>query len=85
MKGYEPKLDRALRELKRRAIPVSRAIVGDQGFVFAVMGFMLTATQINNLLDLGKLNQDGIREFARIVENDPMARKRLPADVLSVS
>lgn len=83
MRQHEPKLERALRSLRAQGIPVSQAIVGDQGFVFAVMGFMLTAIQINDLLDIGHLTQAGIREFARRVEGDPTARLRLPSEVIA--
>jgi len=65
---YETKINQALRSLKDQNIPVSRAIVGEHGHTFDVMGYMLTAGQIVELYDGKKLYAKGIREFAKKFE-----------------
>ena len=72
------KLDACVKSLKQQRIPVSRAIVGEDGFVFEVMGFMLTESQILRLCEYGQLNAEGIKAFAKSVEGDPMATKAVP-------
>jgi len=85
MERLESKLERALASLRSQRITVSQPIVGEQGFVFDVMGFMLTAAQINDLFDLRKLDRRGIREFAESVKDNSSARRILPSRVLSTN
>jgi len=47
-------------------IPVSRGMVGEDGFVFQVMGFMLTGPQILKLCEYGQLNAEGIKALPRV-------------------
>jgi hypothetical protein len=61
----EQDIDKALRQLKNQGISVSDGIVGPQGIVRDVMGFMLTVPQILQLRSEQKLNAEGIREFAK--------------------
>ena len=62
--AYETEINRALRSLRNQSIPVSDPKRGDNGFVFDVMGFMLTERQILTLQEENNLNAQGIREFA---------------------
>ena len=75
---YKGDLNEALTSLANQKISVSPAIVGADGLVFDVMGFMLTARQILALKACGRLHAHGIREFAKSVEGDPSARTALP-------
>jgi hypothetical protein len=75
---YEHDLNKALGTLRNQRISVSPGVVGPEGLVFDVMGFMLTAKQILALEECGQLNAHGIREFAKSVEGDPNARTALP-------
>ena len=68
--AYETEINKALRSLKSQRISVSNPIVGNEGHVFDVMGFMLTASQIVELHRENKLNERGIREFAAKYEAD---------------
>lgn len=72
------KLDGCLDVLKGQGISVGRGMAGEDGFIFEVMGFMLTGSQILKLCEYGQLNAEGIRAFAKSVEGDPMARKAVP-------
>jgi len=72
------KLDACVKSLKQQRIPVSRGMVGEDGFIFEVMGFMLTGSQILKLCEYGRLNAEGISAFAKSVEGDPLARKAVP-------
>ena len=51
---------------------------GEDGFVFEVMGFMLTGSQILKLCEYGQLSAEGISAFSKSVEGGPMARKAVP-------
>ncbi len=72
------KLAACVKSLKQQRISVSRGMVGEDGFVFEVMGFMLTGSQILKLCEYGQLNAEGISAFSKSVEGDPMARKAVP-------
>ena len=65
---FEREINKALRSLKSQETYVSPAIVGPDGFVHDVMGFMLTHLQILYLHREGRLNPSGIREFAEVFE-----------------
>jgi hypothetical protein len=67
--AYESEIDKALRSLKNQGIAVSGPIVGDT-FVYDVMGFMLTKSQVLTLQRENKLNEHGIREFAKKAEGE---------------
>src|SRR6267154_1192798 len=69
------KLAACVKSLKQQRISVSRGMVGEDGFVFEVMGFMLTGSQILKLCEYGQLNAEGISAFSKSVEGDPMARR----------
>ncbi len=72
------KLAACVKSLKQQRISVSRGMVGEDSFIFEVMGFMLTGPQILKLCEYGQLNAEGIRAFAKSVEGDPLARKVVP-------
>jgi hypothetical protein len=71
-------LDACLSILKQQGISVSPPSVGENGFIFDVMGFMLTGEQIVTLHEYGRLNAQGIRAFAKSVEGRKDASKILP-------
>jgi hypothetical protein len=64
MQRLENNLTRALRSLENQGIRVFGPVYSPHGFVFEVMGFMLTERQILQLLEAGNLHSWGIREFA---------------------
>ncbi len=61
------KLAACVKSLKQQRISVSRGMVGEDGFVFEVMGFMLTGSQILKLCEYGQLNAEGISAFSKSV------------------
>jgi hypothetical protein len=64
MQRLEDNLTRALRSLENRGIRVVGPAYSPHGFVFEVMGFMLTESQVLELQEAGNLYSWGIREFA---------------------
>jgi hypothetical protein len=66
--AYSAAVNKALRNLVKQNISVSKAAVGPQGHTFDVMGYMLTVGQIVELDREKKLNAKGIREFAKNFE-----------------
>lgn len=72
------KLDACLKNLEKQGIHASRGMVGEEGFFFEVMGFMLTGQQIIKLFELDRLTAAGIRAFAKSVEGKKDASKILP-------
>ena len=64
MHQLENNLTRALRSLENQGIRVFGPAYGPNGFVFEVMGFMRTESQMVQLLEAGNLHSWGIREFA---------------------
>jgi hypothetical protein len=71
-------LDLALKSLKAQDIPVSRGIIGPNGPVFDVRGFMLTAAQILKLSEYDQVTMKGIQAFAKSVEGNSNAAKAVP-------
>jgi hypothetical protein len=71
-------LDACLSVLKRQGISVSPPSVGENGFIFDVMGFILTGEQIVKLHEYGRLDASGIKAFAKSVEGRKDASKILP-------
>jgi hypothetical protein len=63
-------------------LSVSRGMVGPNGFVFDVAGFMLTGSQILKLSEYGQLSLKGIQAFADSVKDDPEASKAMPKPFL---
>ena len=72
------KLDACITNLKGQGISVSPGMVGPDGFVFEVMGFMLTGAQIIKLAEIEQLNESGIKGFAKRVEGRMDASKIVP-------
>jgi hypothetical protein len=63
-------LDTCLTGLKQQGISVSQSVVGENGFIFEVMGFMLTAEQIIELHQHGQMDANGIKAFAKSIKQD---------------
>jgi hypothetical protein len=64
----ESEINKALRGLKSQGISVKGPIVGNDGPVYEVVGFMLTTDQIVTLQEEKKLNERGIRELSEKVK-----------------
>jgi hypothetical protein len=56
--------------LKQQGISVSRDAVGENGPIFEVMGFVLTAEQIVELHRNGQMDANGIKAFAKSIKQD---------------
>ena len=63
-------LDTCLTGLKQQGISVSRGTAGENGSIFEVMGFMLTAEQIVELHQNGQMDANGIKAFAKSIQQD---------------
>jgi hypothetical protein len=61
-------LDTCLTGLKQQGISVSQGIVGENGSIFEVMGFRLTAEQIVELHQNGQMDANGIKAFAKSIK-----------------
>ncbi len=61
-------LDTCLTGLKQQGISVSQGTVGENGSIFEVMGFMLTAEQIIELHQQGQMDANGIKAFAKSIK-----------------
>jgi hypothetical protein len=64
------RLDTCLTGLKQQGISVSRGAVEENGSIFEVMGFMLTAEQIVELHQNGQMDANGIKAFAKSIQQD---------------
>jgi len=63
-------LDTCLTGLKQQGISVSQGAVGESGSTFEVMGFTLTAEQIVELHQNGRMDANGIKAFAKSIKQD---------------
>jgi len=63
-------LDTCLTGLKQQGIPVSQGTAGENGSTFEVMGFTLTAEQIVELHQQGQMDANGIKRFAKSIQQD---------------
>src|ERR1700731_2007244 len=63
-------LDTCLTGLKQQGISVSPGVVGENGSIFEVMGFTLTAVQIVELHQNGQMDANGIKAFANSIKSD---------------
>jgi len=63
-------LDTCLAGLKQQGISVSQGAAGENGSVFEVMGFTLTAEQIVELHQQGQMDANGIKAFAKNIKQD---------------
>jgi hypothetical protein len=61
-------LDTCLTGLKQQGISVSPRADGENGSTFEVMGFTLTAEQIVELHQNGKMDANGIKAFAKNIK-----------------
>ncbi len=78
MQRLENNLTGALRSLENRGIRVFGPVYSRHGFVFEVMGFMLTESQILQLLEAGNLHSWGIREFANRIGQETRDEEHSP-------
>jgi hypothetical protein len=62
-------LDTCLAGLKQQGISVSQGTVGENGSIFEVMGFTLTAEQIIELHQQGQMDANGIKAFAKSIKS----------------
>jgi hypothetical protein len=63
-------LDTCLTGLKQQGIAVSQGVEGENGSTFEVMGFTLTAAQIVELHQQGQMDANGIKAFAKSIQQD---------------
>lgn len=63
-------LDTCLTGLKQQGISVSQGTAGENGSTFEVMGFTLTAEQIIELHQQGQMDANGIKAFAKSIQQD---------------
>jgi len=63
-------LDTCLAGLKQQGISVGQGVVGENGFTFEVMGFVLTAEQIVELHENGQMDANGIKALAKSIKQD---------------
>lgn len=68
MRRATSKIDDALASLRNQGIHVGEPIVGPQGFMFNVGGFMLTQAEVLALKRRGRLHWEGIKEYAVAME-----------------
>jgi hypothetical protein len=61
-------LDTCLTGLKQQGISVGEGVVGENGSIFEVMGFVLTAEQIVALHENGQMDANGIRALAKSIK-----------------
>jgi hypothetical protein len=79
MKERETKmldLNVAIRHLELQGISVSPGMIGLEGFVFDVGGFLLSGSQILKLQRKGQLTLRGIKEFTSSNEYDVISGRR---------
>jgi len=63
-------LDTCLAGLKQQGISVRQSAIGENSSTFEVMGFTLTAKQIIELHQNGRMDANGIKALAKSIKKD---------------